>query len=243
MEALRIAICEDVDGDAAHLRSLIESSGIAAEVTRFADGGDFLASRPAGRFDLVFFDVYMADVSGVAAARALREADERCGVVFSTSSEEHRAEAFDVDALQYLVKPVDKDRLERVLKKRLALLGRKRDICTVNAKGLRMDIPHDNICYVEVYGHNCLVHTASGVIDTGSTMAIEDFAALLPPPRFMRCHRSYIVNLSHVESVGRDFAMKNGGKAYISRGLLPEARKYGAYLDRWRLGEAGRGGA
>jgi DNA-binding LytR/AlgR family response regulator len=240
MDALRIAICEDMDADAEHLRSLIESSGIAAEITRFGSGGAFLSSRPAGRFDLVFFDIYMGEVSGVEAARVLREADEGCGVVFTTTSEEHRAEAFDVDAEQYLVKPVDRDRLDRVLKKRLSLLEQKRNICTVNAKGQRMDIHHDNIYYVEVYNHNCLVHTSSGVIDTGSTMAIEDFVPLLPPPRFMRCHQSYIVNLSYVDSVGRDFTMKNGNTVYIRRGLLAKCKNYLFELDKWRIAEAGR---
>ena len=240
MNPLRIAICEDMDKDAEHLRSLIESSGIAAEITCFESGGAFLSSRPAGRFDLIFFDIYMGEVSGVEAARALREMDEDCGLVFTTTSEEHRAEAFDVDAQQYLVKPVDRDRLDKTLRKRLSLLMQKRNICPVNARGQRVEIHHDNIYYVEVYNHNCLVHTSSGVIDTGSTMTIEDFVPLLPPPRFMRCHQSYIVNLSYVESLERDYTMKNGDKVYITRGLLAKCKNYGDYLDKWRLAEAGR---
>jgi len=98
MNTLRIAICEDEDGDAGHLCSLIKSSVIAAEVSRFESGETFLVSNPAGRFDLVFFDIYMRDVSGVEAARALRELDDACGVVFTTSSSDHMPEAFDVGA-------------------------------------------------------------------------------------------------------------------------------------------------
>lgn len=242
MDNLRIAICEDMDTDAEHLRSLIEASDIAAEISRFESGGAFLASRPAGRFDLVFFDIYMGGVSGVEAARVLREADEGCGVVFITTSEDHRPEAFDVGAEQYLVKPVDGDKLHKILKKRLSLSERTYKICPVNAKGQRVDIPLDHIYYVEVQDHNCLVHTSSGVIETGSTMTIEDFAPLLPPPRFMRCHQSYIVNLSYVQSIGRDFVMKNGSKVYIRRGDLAKCRQYERELDKWRLAEAGRDG-
>jgi DNA-binding LytR/AlgR family response regulator len=239
MDILRIAVCEDADEDAERLRRLIEES-VAAEITRFESGAAFLASRPAGRFDIVFFDIYMGGVSGVEAARVLRETDEDCGVVFTTGSEDHRPEAFDVGAEQYLVKPVDGEKLNKLLRKRLSLSERSRKSCPINAKGRRVDIPHDRICYVEVRDHNCFVHTAGEVIDTGTTMTIEDFVPLLPPPRFMRCHQSYIVNLSYVESVGRDFTMKNGDTVYIRRGDLPKCKKYKRELDRWRLMEAGR---
>ena len=238
MDKLRIAICEDMDADAAYLHSLIENSGVAAHVSSFESGEAFLASRPAGRFDLIFFDVYMDGISGVEAARLLRETDEDCGVVFTTTSEEHRPEAFDVGAEQYLVKPVDREKLYKLLKKRLS--RRRRKTCPVNAKGQRVDIPHDHIYYVEVRNHNCLVYTVSGVIETGSTMTIEDFMPLLPPPRFMRCHRSYIVNLSYVQNVNRDFVMKNGHLVYIRRSDLARCRQYERELDKWRLAEAGR---
>jgi len=240
MDALRIAICEDMDRDADHLSSLIRSSGCAAEITRFEDGGVFLASCPAGRFDLVFFDIYMGKVSGVEAARALRETDEGCGIVFTTTSEDHRAEAFEVEADQYLIKPIQRDRLIRVLRKWVSRLKQPRNVCPVNARGERVDVPHDSIYYVEVYDHNCRVHTASGIIDTGSTMTMEDFVPLLPPPRFMRCHQSYIVNLSYVAGIDRDFTMKNGDTVYVSRSLLAKCRKYEHELDKWRLAEAGR---
>lgn len=240
MNTLRIAICEDEDRDAKHLHSLIESSGIAAEISRFESGGAFLASRPTGRFDLIFFDIYMGGVSGIETARVLREADENCGVVFITSSPDHMPEAFDVGAEQYLKKPVQKDKLEKVLKKRLSLVARTQKTCPVNEKGKRTDVPLDHIYYVEVHNHNCLVHTTNGMIDTGSTMTIENFEPFLTPPRFMRCHKSYIVNLSYVQGVGRDFVMKNGQTVYIRRGDLAKCRQYERELDKWRLSEAGR---
>jgi len=240
VDKLRIAICEDMDADAAHLHSLIETSGIAADVSRFESGEAFLASRPVGRFDLIFFDIYMDGMSGLEAARLLREVDEDCGVVFTTTSEDHRPDAFDVGAEQYLVKPLDREKLDKLLKKRLALSRRISKTCQVNVKGQRVDIPLDHIYHVEVRNHNCLIHTISGVIETGSTMTIEDFIPLLPPPRFIRCHRSYIVNLSYVQSVGRDFVMKNGHMVYIRRSDLARCRQYEQELDRWRLAEAGR---
>lgn len=238
MGTLRIAICEDLEKDAEHIRSLIGESGIDAEVTHFKSGGAFLASHPAGKFDIAFLDIYMGDITGIEAAHVLRETDDRCGIVFVTTSEDFRSEAFDVGAEQYLIKPISKDRLLKTLQKRTP--DRRRKSCSVNVKGKHTDIPFDDIMYIEVKNHNCIVHTVNGTIETGTTMTIESFERTLPSSRFMRCHKSYIANLSYVESVDRDFKMKNGDTVYIRRGDLPKCKKWERELDKWRLDEAGR---
>ena len=242
MSTLRVAICEDFEPDAVYLRWLIGQSEIAAEISCFTSGEQFLASRPGGRFDLVFVDIYMGGVSGVEAAVKLRESDEDCGIVFTTTSEDHRPEAFDVGADHYLVKPVDSQKLDRVLKKRLKSQKSAQNILTINVKSKGTEIPHDNILFIEGRGRDCYIHTADGVIDGGSAMKIEDFALHLKPPRFMRCHQSYIVNLSHVDRLERDFIMKNGQTVYIRRGDLAKCKQYERELDKWRLAEAGRDG-
>jgi len=183
----------------------------------------------------------MHGMSGVEAGRRLRESDENCAIVFTTASEDHRPEAFELEAEQYLVKPLDGAKVWRVLNKRLKAMKGHKKSCPVNAKGHRIDVPHDIIYFVEVHGHNCIVHTKDGDIDTGSSMKIDDFALLLPPPRFMRCHQSYIVNLSYVDRLERDFIMKNGQTVYIRRVDLAKCRQYERELDKWRLAEAGEG--
>jgi len=238
MSALRIAICEDLDKDSEHLNSLIGESGIDAEVSLFKSGGAFLASQPAGKYDLVFLDIYMGNITGVDAARILRSSDEQCGIVFTTTSEDFRSEAFDVGAEQYLIKPVSKEKLLRVLQKRTG--GSRKKTCTVNVKGDHIEIPYDDIMYVEVKNHNCIVHMTDGEISTGTTMTIEGFQNILPSSRFMRCHKSYIVNLSFVKSVDRDFLMKNGDTVYIRRSDLAKCKRWESELDKWRLDEAGK---
>jgi Response regulator of the LytR/AlgR family len=238
MEALRIAVCEDLEKDATHLLSLIKRSGVETEVTRYGSGGAFLASHPADKYDLVFFDIYMGDITGVEAAKALREMDDRCGIVFTTTSEEFRSEAFDVGATQYLLKPVNEEKVFRILQKRLS--HRKSETFTLNIKGTPTDMPFDDIVYIEVKNHNCIIHTMDDQIDIGTTMTIESIQRLLPATRFMRCHKSFIVNLSYVISVDRDFIMRNGDTVYIRRSDLPKCKRWERALDKWRLDEAGR---
>ena len=238
MGALKIAVCEDLDKDAKHLLSLIEESDVETEVTRFNSGGAFLATQPAGIYDLVFLDIYMGDVTGVEAAQTLRKMDDRCGIVFTTTSEDFRSEAFDVGAAQYLIKPVNSEKIFNILRKRQH--NRRRNILTVNVKGKHVEMPFDDIVYVEVKNHNCIIHTMDGKIDTGTTTTIENIQQMLPATRFMRCHKSFIVNLSFVDSIDRDFVMRNGDTVYIRRSDLSKCKKWERQLDKWRLDEAGR---
>lgn len=240
MSGLRIAICEDLDKDAEYLSDMIESLGIAAEVSRFENGEDFLASHPAGKFDIAFFDIYMSGISGMEAARLLRDSDDDCEVVFTTTSDEHKAEAWEVEARLYLVKPVDKTKLEKLLNKCITAAYRAPNACPVHVKGQIALIPFNHIYYVEVHNHTCFVHTTDGTVEASTTMTIEDFERLLTPPRFMRCHQSYIVNLSHVKDVGRDFTMKNGSTVFIRGKDLKKCKDYKRELNKWKLTEAGR---
>ena len=235
--SIRIAICEDDQSDAAYLRKLIRECMEKAKITLYASGTSFLASQPAQRFDLVFFDIYMEGMDGIATATAFRENDEECGIVFTTISSSHMPEAFDVNAEQYLIKPVEKSKLERVMRRRLRTLSRKEKTCLISAKGRVLELSLNDIIYVEVYDHNCLVHTPNDTIDMGTSMRIDTFAQLLPEPQFLRCHKSYIVNMHYVESIDRDFKMKNGHIVYIRRGDVSKCAKA---LDLWRLYDAGR---
>lgn len=214
---LRIALCEDSDEDAALLTRYIEDSAIPAKVTRFENGGAFLAAVQPGGFHLIFMDIYLDGIDGIEASRILREADGDCAIVFTTNSREHALDAFGVDAQQYLVKPLAQGDVDAVLRRQLKIVERSgREVCRVRAKGTSMDIPLDQIFYIEVQNHKCLLRTADGIIDTGSSMKIKDFTLLLPAPRFLHCHHSYIVNLDYVKDVSEhgDFIMEDGDIVY-----------------------------
>ena len=88
-------------------------------------------------------------------------------------------------------------------------------IVTLNLRGVLFNIRLDDIIYIETKNHNCLLHTVMGVLETGTTTRMKDLTKILTPPRFLHSHRSYIVNLSHVDKIDRDFYMRGGGVAYI----------------------------
>ncbi|MCL2030050.1 MAG: LytTR family DNA-binding domain-containing protein [Oscillospiraceae bacterium] len=237
---LKIAICEDIPQDAAQLKEWIGASGVPAEVSLFESGEAFLAARPSRRFHLVFMDIYLNGMSGVETARALRETDKRCQIVFITTSAAHALESYGVDAMQYLVKPGGigpeviaalLGRVERLREKIAA------EVCPVVSGGRRRDIPLGDILFAEVYDKQCHIHVLgeAGRETVVALMRLDELAALLPPPRFLRCHRSNIVNLEHVVRIRDDFILSTGDLVYVRRG---DRTKCEIALNEWHLAKA-----
>jgi DNA-binding LytR/AlgR family response regulator len=217
---LKIAVCEDSYEDAARLSALIGQSGLPAKTESFSSGEAFLAAFSKGKYHLIFLDIYMGGINGIETAENIRETDKNVMLAFTTRSLDHTLESYRLNAYKYLVKPADSAEVAETLE--LALAKRERlsaDVLTVPAGGETMKIPFDELYYAEVYDHKCFLHTDTGTL--GINIALDELDRLLPPPRFLRCHQSYVVNLDYVKNIeyvdgsGNAFIMANGGRAYI----------------------------
>src|SRR5207237_6344746 len=157
------------------------------------------------RCDAIFLDVEMPGLSGLDAARRFGEGAEAPAVVFVTAHSAYAAEAFAVEAFDYLLKPVDPDRLARVVER---LREREREPATdavrkipVVAGGRTELLDYDEVHYVRADGDYTRVHTFDrSYLCTTSLRALDE---TLPPDRFLRIHRSYLVNLAKVAAVER----------------------------------------
>lgn len=221
-----IALCEDNPQDAAELCALIAQHAPEAAVTQFSGAEAFLASQPAGRFGLVFFDVYLGGMTGIEAARRLREQDKDVNIVFTTTSKDHALDGYRVRALHYLIKPVQSADVAEVLAAcRLKAAPPEAPVpgLTLMVNGQKQQIALADVQYIEVFGKQCLVHTSGGVLETRTSM--EQLAQHLPAPHFVRCHRAYIVNLAHVAKLDGDFIMENGDIVYVRVKNLPEINR------------------
>lgn len=219
---LQIAIVEDADADALRLLELIKQSGFLCECERFSSGEEFLRSFNAGRYELIFMDIYMTGMRGIETVSALRETDDEVVLAFTTTSLDHALESYRLGVLKYLEKPVSMSGVKEALT--LALLKRKPSACiNVLSGGKRLDIPLDSIHYFEQRNHVVEVHTSSGILKTSQTVRLSDIVKQLPSPPFVRCHHSFIVNLRYVRWVDTDFkcfVMKNGERTHIRHNLL-----------------------
>jgi DNA-binding LytR/AlgR family response regulator len=157
------------------------------------------------RYDVVFLDVEMSGMTGIEAARLVRDRPDRPVIVFVTAHEEYAVDAFAVEAFDYLLKPVDPDRLARVIE-RLTRARRPaarpvEKVSVVGAGGSSVLLDYDVVHYVEADGDYSRVHTYDrSYLCTSSLGELED---VLPSSRFARIHRSYLVNLAKVAAVRR----------------------------------------
>jgi DNA-binding LytR/AlgR family response regulator len=201
---LRALIVDDEAPARSELRYLLgEQAGIEV-VGEAASAGEALRLAGAVAYDVVFLDVEMLGLSGIDAARLVREGPEAPAVVFVTAHEEYAVDAFAVEAFDYLLKPVDPARLGRVIERLSApgprpAAGPVEKIPVVSA-GKTVLVDYDAIHYVQADGDYSRVHTYDrSYLCTSSLRELE--ASL--PGTFVRIHRSFVVNLGKVSAVRR----------------------------------------
>jgi DNA-binding LytR/AlgR family response regulator len=213
--ALRIALCEDTPVDTDLLTALVEMTRIPYTLDTFSSGEALLEIFEKEKYDLIFLDVYMGELTGVQTAERIRDIDTQVVIVFTTTSEDFTREGYRLNAYKYLLKPV----VEEDVLDALELATLKRD----RAQGATLAIVTDNvpviillndIIFVESSNRRSLIYTTGETYAT--TLTIDALEKLLPSPRFLRSHRSYIVNLDHVDDIEEDFIMDNGDIAYIA---------------------------
>jgi len=225
---MRIAICEDTKTDALHLRKAVEryfsENQIAAEIDLFESGESFLAEFAPEKYQIVFMDIFMSEngLNGMETAKKLKDIDEEVSIIFTTTTTEYSIEGYNV-AVYYIVKPVEYENLIRAMQKCRNLLERHAASIEIAVNRSLLKIRLRDIYYVEVQGRNCVF-----VTEDEKVTSVRTFSGLLQElggMPFLQCHRSYIVNLYHVERLeNRDFILKNGQIIPISKHILPEVR-------------------
>ncbi len=185
------------------LRYLLGAHPEVEVVGEAAGAAEAVRLAAAVAYDVVFLDVEMPGLTGLEAARLVRDRAEAPELVFVTAHERYAVEAFAVEAFDYLLKPVDPERLARVVRR---LGERRREVSkpvekvpVVGGGGTEL-IDFEAIHYVQADGDYSRVHTYDrSYLCTQSLGALEE--AL--PGSFARIHRSYVVNLAKVAAVKR----------------------------------------
>jgi DNA-binding LytR/AlgR family response regulator len=221
----------------AKLTEQMASRGVEFEISLFRSGEEFMSCFESGRFDLIFMDVYMDGMNGVETARAIRERDERAEIAFTTTSPDHALDSYGVGAIQYLLKPLQREAIDALLRRLFNRIEKTNlEVCSVTVDRLRRDIPLRDIMYAESDVKHCRIHTTTEVLTLACS--IKSLESQLRPPSFLRCHRSYIVNFGYVREISSgDFKMKNGDKVYIRKGNVRACTDaYKAWLidSAWR---------
>ncbi len=211
---MRIGICDDEIGELERLGRLVEeyfqSRNLLCSLRAFKSGDELLLAMGRG-FDLVFLDIYMGLEDGIAVARRIRELDKTCVIVFATNSRAHAIRGYGVRALQYLIKPIGADELNAALDLAAEELSSRssRSVQVANRQG-SYRIALDDLAYAESKARLVTVHTRSQG-DIRYYDRLDKLEARCGDERFLRCHKSFLVNLDYVDAVVNNKALMRDG--------------------------------
>ena len=184
-------------------------------VSSFSDSRALLASNDD--FDLIFLDVRMEQPDGVETARILRKRGSHSLLVFVTVLKEYVFDVFEVEACDYLLKPLDNIRFRRTMDRAVRSLEQRTAKSIVVRKGTSCEvILLSRIVYCEVQGRKIYIHQKDGRV-TDYYDKMQAFEQRVDA-RFFKCHRSYLVNLDYVRGCNNGQVMlPQGGRIPVSR--------------------------
>ena len=199
-------------------------------IHRASSGAEALRVLDAETVDAVFLDIHMPALSGLDIARAISRSSNPPAVVFVTADEDCALEAFELAAVDYLLKPVRAERLARSVGRISELMkdgGAPPEMITVDLGGTTRMIRRDDVTYVQAQGDYARLHTADASYLIRVPLA--DLEQQWAEAGFLRTHRSYLIALNHVSHMklasARPTVTVAGAELPISRRHLPSVRE------------------
>ncbi len=233
-----IALCDDEGKELDQIEGFLVSyqdrkQALEYRTERFTSAEELLQRiREEGYApDILLLDIFMSGRTGIEAAKEVRKLGLCMPIIFLTTSTEFALEAYGVDAIQYLVKPLDGERFFHAMDSAIGQIRRLEEsqVMIKVAGGLRQ-IQLDNIVYCESQKNYQIFYMTEEEHRVRMT-AVKLWELLERFPQFGRCGRSYILNMNHILSVEREeIVMDNGRTIYIPRNKAAEFKKeYFAY--------------
>ncbi len=216
---IHIAICDDEKYMSDHIRAmtsdLFRKKNREIQLRTFTSGEELL--NYDGQIDILFLDIQMNGMDGMETARKLRASKFRGFLVFITVLKEMVFQSFEVQAYDYLVKPVDEKQFEKTMERLYASMQNAGEDSLLVQKGYEgRIIREDEIVFCEIIDRKIYLDLTSGeVVDYYER--IENLESKLGS-HFFRCHRSYLINLKHLKGYKNGTAcMDNGKEVPVSR--------------------------
>lgn len=225
-----LAVCDDKMEDLDEVFSLLdawqEERGTSLRCRTYQSTADLLEDARRERFTLYLLDVMMPGMNGLEAAGEIRRFDNAAEIVFLSASPGFAYESYRVRALNYLLKPVERERLFGLLDDLRLREQKNAEALTLKTGGAIVRVPYAHISYLEVIGKHVYFHLTDGNVRK-VTGTLKDFEVMLLPRReFMRVHRSYIVNMLQVEE------LSSSGLRTFQGASLPVSRIFYSRLQR-----------
>ncbi len=220
MRNIRIGVVEDDPASCQlvldYLNRYQQENGEQFTVSVFDDGAR-IVEKYTPVYDILLLDIEMSEMDGMAAARRIRERDDKVVIVFITAAPQYAISGYEVRALSYLLKPLPWFAFSQELKKSIDMVRRNGDDSMLIETGngqTRLNLA--DILYLESIRHTIVIHTLEGKLSINGTL--KDMEAKLTDHHFFRSNSCYLVNLKHVTGVAdQDCVMSNGEQLRVSR--------------------------
>ena len=206
------AIIEDDSAQAELLNGCLnelETSSFSFDISCFESAEDFLATLQSGKYQLIFQDIQLKKMDGLSCARRVRAVDEDVIIVFITSMAQFAINGYEVDAKDYILKPVIFDSFQRKMRRILPMIKERRDILiNIAPEGLDPEMVRaEDLIFVENFGHKLIYHLSGRDREVYGTIGAAE--EKLRPYKFIRCNRNTVINSRLIEFV-RDSTVKVG---------------------------------
>lgn len=210
----QIAICDDSEIDVEYLKSLLEewqkTHSESFLVSSFPSAESFLFQyEDEKKYDILLLDVEMKEMNGVELAKKVRKIDENIPIIFITGYSDYIADGYDVDALQYLMKPLKKEKFFETLDRAIQKCKKNEIALYLKTTEGTEKVLMTQIQYVEAQQNYFIVHGKKNYMVRGS---LNEFEKELDS-HFYRMGRSYIVNLAWITKITRE-------QVYLSSGVI-----------------------
>lgn len=203
-----------------YITRFAEERGTDAQITGFTDAAELLHHYKPD-YDIIFLDIEMAQVDGIKAAQVIRETDPSTVIIFVTNMAQLAIKGYEVEALDFVVKPVDYFSFDMVMRKALQRISRRKTqtIRLVTRDAMQV-VPIERIDYVEVQDHYVTYHTADGDHTVKGTLGQAE--QTLAAGNFMRCNRWYLVNIDNITAIDGNTITVGGNRIEVSRSKKQE---------------------
>lgn len=229
---LKCAIVDDEPLALGLLESYVEKTPFLELTGKYSSAVQAMKELPEKQTDLLFLDIQMPELNGLEFSKMV---DSRTRIIFTTAFEQYALDGYKVNALDYLLKPISYTDFLQAANKAVRwfeLLNQPHDEITsifVKSDYKLVQIELDNILYVEGLKDYVKIYEEGNQRPILSLMSMKAMEELLPASRFMRVHRSYIVQKSKIRIIDR-------GRIIFGKTSIPVSESYKAaiqeYLDR-----------
>lgn len=234
---MKICICDDDRFTVREIRGLLEPFNLEDDsfsISDFSDGEALIDYyRNGGRFDIVFMDIELRGTNGIEAAELIKSLAPETIIIFVSSHSRYIFDAFRLEALHFLVKPIKSEEFSEVFNRAM------KKYTTINAsvvlkwESVRNKIAINTISYVEGYRRHLCVHTANGTFE--AVGKISEIYEILKPHGFVRVHQGFIVNMNYIKNFNiNEVELTDGSKVAVSVRKKQEALKtYDIFIRKW----------